>query len=229
MTRRYSEKEKKLIEILCKKFDTTESVSYYGMEPMYKLFEGTDYTLDKIEDINGTVYYSCCLNASAPKPEKDWYINILHEIYDAAILLKELEEDRLVYFLMLEEHTPIRLIQIRMITSDNNTSKEENALEEVLPPVISDILTKDVYGKFKVSQTLKDLYKNAFKTPEDLALEKAAEQTELAYNALKEARVQTLKAEDTLGKAITQAKYALWTFIISLVSLFITLCSQYFQ
>ena len=226
MVRRYTEKEKQLIRILCKTFKAEDGLSYYGMNPIYRLFERTYFTIDYSKDEENAVY-TCCLNDGAPVPGKYWDANIVHEIFETALLLYELEEDKFVYFLMKDKPKPITEIKIFRLVGENGRMTEHCVANYDLPPTVSEILTKDVHGIFKVSQTLTDLCENNFRTPEDIALEEANQQTVLAKQTLSEALLQTRKAQETLEKAIVQVKYARWTFIASLISIGLTLLSLY--
>ena len=207
--RRFNSTEKQIIRKICERRTAEDGTDFYGLELLDKCFQGKDVVLSKTE-FKGEKVYACDFSTRWEAPSLNTMLTMCHEIYDAALLLKDLETDRYIYFLMLDKVDPLKKILFR--------HGEKPLYTEPLPAAISEVLTKDAYGKHSINQALFDLCENDFKTEEDLMLEKAKEQSGIAFEALKEARLQTKKAEDALTEALRQTENSRWTLLLSILT-----------
>lgn len=113
-------------------------------------------------------------------------INFYREILETTILLKQLEENRYIH--IMEKSMDSNKLKGRYICSDKPLPQGYTLK---LSPEVSQIFDDANNKQLFVSQRLRILVSNNFKTYEDIQLEEAKKQTESAQKSLKEAQRQT--------------------------------------
>ncbi len=208
--RRFSQKEKEYIKRICDARRTEDGVAYYRMELLYEIFEEEDVVLSSIEDPStGDVIFTCTFGDDTGFPPVAHRLRILHDIYDAALLLNDLENEGYINYVNIKDAKPISLIRL---SYDNQTE------EYSIPSDIAIRLTKEVHCKSMVTQTLFELHDANFWTYEDLTLEEARKQTGLAEISLIEAKAQTKNSNETFKEAQKQSYYSKWVLILAFIT-----------
>ncbi len=128
-------------------------------------------------------------------------INFYREVLETTILLKQLEENRYIH--IMEKSMDSNKIKGRYICSDKPLPKGYTLK---LSPEVSQIFDDANNKQLFVSQRLRTLVSNDFKTYEDIQLEEAKAQTKAAYDSLEEARKQTKASLDSLAETIKQTQ-----------------------
>lgn len=113
-------------------------------------------------------------------------INFYREILETTILLKQLEENRYIH--IMEKSMDSNKLKGRYICSDKPLPQGYTLK---LSPEVSQIFDDANNKQLFVSQRLRTLVSNDFKTYEDIQLEEAKKQTKSAQDSLKEAQRQT--------------------------------------
>ena len=215
--RRFSDKEKGYIHKICAARRKENGVAYYAMDLLFEIFEGDDIVLSHEESNNGEVIFTCEFGEETGFPPVTKRHQVLHDIYDAALLLNDLESDGYINYIELEER-PKEINSIIL-------KYDKNCETLTVPSDIAKRLSKEVFCKSQVTQTLFELHDAGFMTMEDRTLDEARKQTKIAQDSLREAKEQTLKAEKTLEKAIQQAKYSWLAVVIALITLLVNVFS----
>jgi hypothetical protein len=131
-------------------------------------------------------------------------ISIENFILELALLLDYLEKNGLIKY--IEEQN--KEVGIKTITVGNPVVENKLVASKTIDPIIMSQLSKAATYRVFVSQPLRELYKNDFKSIEEMTLEESKEQTQYAYTTLKKAKCQT--------------KYASWTLFIAIITPFLT-------
>lgn len=208
--RRFSQKEKEYIKRICDARRTEDGVAYYRMELLYEIFEEEDVVLSSIEDPStGDVIFTCTFGDDTGFPPVAHRLRILHDIYDAALLLNDLENEGYINYVNIKDAKPISLIRL------NYGSQTD---EQSIPTDIALRLTKEVHCKSMVTQTLFDLVNANFRTYEDQTLEEARQQTRLALDSLEEARQQTHNSNKALEEAKKQTRNNNWILALAIIT-----------
>ena len=118
-------------------------------------------------------------------------------IASRSILIDDLIKNRLIKLVKVGSTVPFSYMPFR-----------NNNLHDEIDSSIFDILKDSFYSKVFVSQELHDLVSNDFRTYEDIQLEEARKQTNIANESLKEASKQTNIANESLAEAQKQRELA---------------------
>lgn len=208
--RRFSEKEKEYIKRICNARRREDGVAYYDMDLLYEIFEEEDVVLSHVEDPNsGEVIFTCTFGDDRGFPPIAQRLQLLHDIYDAALLLKDLEDEGYINYVNIKDAKPISLIRL------NYGSQTD---EQSIPTDIALRLTKEVHCKSMVTQTLFDLVDANFRTYEDQTLEEARRQTQLAIESLEEAKIQTHNSIAALNEAKIQTRNNNWILALAIIT-----------
>lgn len=124
-------------------------------------------------------------------------IEIEYNIASISLLIDDLIKNRLITLVKVGLNVPFSYMPFR-----------NNNLHDEIDSSIFDILKDSFYSKVFVSQELHDLVSNDFRTYEDIQLEEARKQTNIANESLKEASKQTKSAYASLEEARKQSESA---------------------
>lgn len=158
-------------------------------------------------------------------------IKFQRKFFETTILLKQLEENRYIH--ILEKSMDSNKIKGSHICSDKPLPKGCTIkLSSEISKIFDDANNKQLF----VSQRLRTLVENDFKTYEDIQLEEAQKQTKASHESLEEARKQTESASASLaeaqkqtGKAKTQTYLSITAVVLSglaiIASIFVPRCT----
>lgn len=203
--RRFSEKEKENIRILCEEARDSHAI----ILPINLLYD----TLKKNRVSYTVGADTLAFHWGKEKVEIGRVIAVENSILEVSLLLDYLEKNGLIKY--IEDQNTIK--GRKPITVGIKAPEHILTVFKTIDPIISEQLSKASTYRVYVGQTLRELVNNNFKTYEDLALDESIKQTAIAGKTLK----NSLK---TLKKAKDQTRYALLAVIIAIVTPFVTYC-----
>lgn len=190
--RNLSEKEKEIIKDILFRSEECNS-DWVDLSMVYNhIFWSNMASYD-----SGTLYwpYENCYDEAS--------INFYREVLETTILLKQLEENRYIH--IMDKSMDSNKIKAHYCCYDKPSPKIYSLK---LSPEISQIFDDANNKQLFVSQRLRTLVENDFKTYEDIQLEEAQKQTKASHESLEEARKQTESANKSLEEARKQTKSA---------------------
>ena len=191
--RNLSEKEKEIIKDILFRSEECNS-DWVDLSMVYNhIFWSNMASYD-----SGTLYwpYENCYDEAS--------INFYREVLETTILLKQLEENRYIH--IMDKSMDSNKIKAHYCCYDKPSPKIYSLK---LSPEISQIFDDANNKQLFVSQRLRTLVENDFKTYEEIQLEEAQKQTNIANESLEEARKQTESANKSLEEARKQTKASL--------------------